>query len=262
MAKILVVDDDKLIVTALSIRLKAEGHEVLTAYDATAAVDLARIHAFSLIVMDINLPFLSGMRAVRQIREVTGVSDTPVIFLTASKVPGLRDQANVLGAAGFLEKPYDAEEFMTLVKTAMAASLTSGKLSTAAANRGTKGKLLVVDADKAAANLVATRLGVDGYEALIAADVASAAKTVAAQKPQLLVIGIAPPHSKGLQIYSELIDQGVPSGIPFVFISAGHVEGLQGQAERLGAAGFLEKPYDGAALVKLVQQAIRPPVRG
>jgi len=262
MGKILVVDDDKLIVTALSIRLRSEGHEVLTAYDGTAAVELARIHALSLIIMDINLPFSSGTRAVRQIRDVTGSSETPVIFLTASKIPGLRDQAKALGAAGFLEKPYDADELITLVKTAMVGSLATGKMSVAAAKRGTKAKVLVVDEDKNAAKLVATRLGVDGYEALIAHDVASAAKTIESQKPALLVIGIAPSDSERLQIYRDLRDQGVASEIPFVFITAGRVEGLREKAEQLGAAGCLEKPYDGAALVALVKKGMQPAVRG
>jgi two-component system chemotaxis response regulator CheY len=262
MGKILVVDDDKLIVTALSIRLRSEGHEVLIAYDATAAVEMARIHAFSLIVMDINLPFSSGTRAVRQIRDVTGSSATPVIFLTASKVPGLRDQATALGAVGFLEKPYDADELMTLVKTAMVGSLATNKMSVAAANRGVKGKVLVVDEDKNAAKLVATRLGVDGYDALIAQDVASAAKTIESQKPLLLVIGISPPHSNGLQTYRDLRDEGVSAEIPFVFITASRIEGLREKAEALGAAGFLEKPYDGAALLALVQKALHPAVKG
>jgi two-component system chemotaxis response regulator CheY len=123
MSKILIVDDDKLIVSALSIRLRAEGHEVVTAYDGASAVNEAKNQGPALIIMDINLPFSNGMRAARQIREATGMSKTPVIFLTASKVPALREQAQALGASGFLEKPYDANELVTLVRSALAAPI-------------------------------------------------------------------------------------------------------------------------------------------
>ena len=120
MGKILIVDDDKLIVSALSIRLRAEGHETVAAYDGASAVEQVKTQAPSLIIMDINLPFSSGLRAVKQIREATGATQIPVIFLTASKVPALREQAIALGAAGFLEKPYDANQLAVLVRVALA----------------------------------------------------------------------------------------------------------------------------------------------
>lgn len=125
MSKILIVDDDKLIVSALTIRLRAEGHDIVSAYDGTTAVDQAKANKPDLIIMDINLPFSNGLRAVRQIRDSTGVSETPVIFLTASKVPALRAQAESLGASGFLEKPYDADELIALVRTALQPQIAS-----------------------------------------------------------------------------------------------------------------------------------------
>ena len=127
MAKILIVDDDKLIVSALSIRLRAENHEVVVAYDGPAAVEKAKSQAPDLIVMDINLPFSSGLKAVKQIHEATGSSRTPIVFLTASKVPALREQAMALGAVGFLEKPYDANELGALVRQAIAAPIAPAK---------------------------------------------------------------------------------------------------------------------------------------
>lgn len=125
MSKILIVDDDKLIVSALSIRLRAENHEILSAFDGAEAVLKAKGSRPDLIIMDINLPFSSGLKSVRQIREALGSSDTPVIFLTASKVPALRAQAEAMGAAGFLEKPYDADRMLALVRTALAPRIAS-----------------------------------------------------------------------------------------------------------------------------------------
>ena len=116
MHKILVVDDDKKIVAALTLRLQNAGYEVVSAYDGTAALEATSRERFSLIVMDINLPFTNGMRAVRQMKEAAGQSGTPVIFITASKLPSLRDQADSLGAAGFFEKPYEPAEILKRVR--------------------------------------------------------------------------------------------------------------------------------------------------
>lgn len=116
MHKILVVDDDKKIVAALTLRLQNEGYEVATAYDGTAAVELSARERFSLIVMDINIPFTNGIRALREIKKQANQLDTPVIFITASKLPTLRTQAEELGAAGFFEKPYEPTEILARVR--------------------------------------------------------------------------------------------------------------------------------------------------
>jgi two-component system response regulator VicR len=116
MHKILVVDDDKKIVAALSLRLQHEGYEVVAAYDGTSALEASARERFSLIVMDINLPFTNGMRAVRQMKETAGQSNTPVIFITASKLPSMRDQALSLGAAGFFEKPYEPADVLNRIR--------------------------------------------------------------------------------------------------------------------------------------------------
>lgn len=116
MHKILVVDDDKKIVAALSLRLQNAGYEVVAAYDGTTAVGASARERFSLIVMDINIPFTNGVRAVRQMKEMAEQSNTPVIFITASRLPSLRDQALSLGAAGFFEKPYEPAELMARIR--------------------------------------------------------------------------------------------------------------------------------------------------
>lgn len=78
--KILVVDDEKLLVKGMKFNLENEGYEVMTAYDGAAAVELEKKENFDLIVMDVMMPGLSGSDACMKIREF---SDVPVIMLTA-----------------------------------------------------------------------------------------------------------------------------------------------------------------------------------
>ena len=130
MQKILVVDDDKKIVAALSLRLKNAGYEVAAAYDGPSAIEVSARERFALIVMDINMPFTNGVRAVRQMKETTEQANTPVIFITASKMPGLRDQAMALGAAGFFEKPYEPDEVLKRIRELLGDPAKSGPVST------------------------------------------------------------------------------------------------------------------------------------
>ena len=79
--KILVVDDEKLLVKGIKFNLENEGYQVLTAYDGATAVELARQETLDLIILVLMMPGLSGSEACMKIREF---SDVPIIMLTAT----------------------------------------------------------------------------------------------------------------------------------------------------------------------------------
>lgn len=114
MKKILVVEDDPKIATALSVRLKSAGYEVVTAGDGFTGLKMTMTHRPSLILLDIMMPVGMGFSVAERLRDI-GLGDIPIIFITASKRAGLRKTAQRLGAAGFFEKPYDAEELLAAV---------------------------------------------------------------------------------------------------------------------------------------------------
>ena len=78
--KILVVDDEKLLVKGLKFNLEQEGYQVVTAFDGEEAVRLAHDDSIDLILLDLMLPKLDGFSACREIRKF---SDVPIIMLTA-----------------------------------------------------------------------------------------------------------------------------------------------------------------------------------
>lgn len=114
MKKILVVEDDPKITTALSVRLKSIGYEVVTAGDGFSGLKMTMTHRPSLILLDIMMPVGMGFSVAERLRDI-GLGEIPIIFITASKRAGLRKTAQQLGAAGFFEKPYDAEELLAAV---------------------------------------------------------------------------------------------------------------------------------------------------
>lgn len=117
--KILIVEDDQKIAMGLVLRMKAAGLEPTVANDALAGIRSAVSCRPDLVLLDISLPAGNGFRVAEGIQTNIPIP-TPIIFLTASKLPGLRRRAFQLGAAGFFEKPYDPETLLAAVKRALA----------------------------------------------------------------------------------------------------------------------------------------------
>ena len=129
MKKILVIEDDPNIATALSVRLKAAGYEVLAAPDGLRGLKLARNHWPDLILLDVGLPLLDiymplgvGFSVARRLKAM-GLGEIPIIFITASKEKGVREAAIEARAAAFFEKPYDPEELLRTIEQTLHARI-------------------------------------------------------------------------------------------------------------------------------------------
>ncbi|MBQ1729648.1 MAG: response regulator transcription factor [Oscillospiraceae bacterium] len=105
--KILVVDDEKLLVKGIKFNLETEGYQVDAAYDGEECVKLARANGYDLIILDLMMPKLNGLDACMKIREFSTV---PVIMLTArgddmDKIIGFE-----YGADDYITKPFNILE--------------------------------------------------------------------------------------------------------------------------------------------------------
>ena len=114
MKKILIVEDDAKIATALGVRLEAAGYSVLVARDGFRGLQLALVWRPDLIVMDIWMPVGIGFSVAQRLQNL-GVTGIPIIFITASKLKGLRETVSELGAVAFFEKPYDSKELLRTI---------------------------------------------------------------------------------------------------------------------------------------------------
>ena len=114
--KVLVVDDEKLIVKGIRFSLEQEGMEVTCAYDGEEALEAAKNTEFDIILLDIMLPKLTGLEVCQQIREFSNV---PIIMLTAKdndmdKIMGLE-----YGADDYITKPFNILEVKARIKAIM-----------------------------------------------------------------------------------------------------------------------------------------------
>jgi CheY-like chemotaxis protein len=119
MKTVLLIEDDKKITLALGVRLKSMGYEVASAADAVTAVAQARKTAPDVILIDINLPGGDGFMVAKRLQNLVQSAATPIIFITASKQPGLRERAKELGAVAFLEKPFDATQLADAIEMSL-----------------------------------------------------------------------------------------------------------------------------------------------
>jgi DNA-binding response OmpR family regulator len=130
MARILIVEDDRKIVMALTVRLKAHKHEVLAAFDAMGGTAVAVKEKPDLILLDISMPAGGGFTVARNVQQNAVTAGVPIIFLTASKDQLVRQQAMEFGPAGFVEKPYDADELLATIREALGESSQSSDVPT------------------------------------------------------------------------------------------------------------------------------------
>ena len=119
MKTILIVEDDRKIVLAMVVRLKASGYEVVTAFDALAGVEMAVKHRPDLVILDISMPAGSGFDVAARIQNLTLTAGTPMIFMTASRNPEFLTRAAELGAVAFIEKPFKDGELLADVRHAL-----------------------------------------------------------------------------------------------------------------------------------------------
>lgn len=111
--KILVVDDEKLLVKGVKFNLEHEGYQVETAYDGLTAVELAKNDNFDLIILDLMMPELDGLNACMQIREFSTV---PIIMLTARSEDTDKLLGFEYGADDYITKPFNILELKARVR--------------------------------------------------------------------------------------------------------------------------------------------------
>ena len=114
-ATILVIEDNELNMILVRELLTLEGYRVLEAYDAEKGFQMAREKKPAVILMDIQLPGMDGLKATRLIREDPVLKEIPVVALTAYAMEKDHQDALEAGCTGFIAKPIDTRCFVNTV---------------------------------------------------------------------------------------------------------------------------------------------------
>jgi len=125
--KILVVDDNQVILTTLSMKLKSAGYEVVTAMDGPEAVGAAQKEEPDLILLDINFPpgfettvDWDGFKIIQWLHRLERQGNTPIIVISGGETPKFKQQALDAGAVAYFQKPIDNDELLATIKKTLA----------------------------------------------------------------------------------------------------------------------------------------------
>jgi len=114
--KILIIDDDPDLIRLLEFRLKSKSYLVISALDGKAGVELAKLERPDLVILDVIMPGMDGFEVLHELRHNSETSVIPVIMLTQKRDSGSMLDAQELGGADYICKPFDAEDLLKIMR--------------------------------------------------------------------------------------------------------------------------------------------------
>jgi two-component system, sensor histidine kinase and response regulator len=252
--RILVVDDDPMVLRLLDNLLTGCGYQVLLAEDGETGLQIARSERPRLIILDLLLPGIDGFQVCRALKASEETRDMRVIMLT-----GVYDTARdarfgmQTGAARYLfkgkdglllGKPFDTDHLLQVIRDELSDAAGSTDLP--------RERVLIVDDDKLSQALLQRSLEEAGYVVLLATDGESALQMIGADRPDLVLLDYLLPGLDGLAILKQARQQYPEMAI--VFMTAYGSEDVAVQALRQGADDYLIKPFRPWGVAAVVEE--------
>ena len=266
--KILVADDEPHVIQLLSSRLRANGYEVVTAYDGQQCVEIALEERPDLVILDLVMPEGGGLYAFGRLKASPETAAIPIIFVTAYPPrEALQKQFLEMGAEDFITKPFDSDDLLKKVRKALGKKrqLLRKERPPRSSNLGRepgskkeeKGKkILVVDDEVQMVRLLASRLKGSGYEVVTACDGQQCVKMAREESPDLIILDLVMPEGGGLYAFRRLKASAKTAAIPVIFITGYPTEHVEEKVLEMGAEAFIPKPIDSSDLLWKVRRAL------
>ena len=121
-ARVLLVDDDPVIVRLLQVNFRLEGFEVQTASRGDEALATAREWGPDVVVLDVMMPGVDGWEVCERMTQDPDIRDVPVVFLSARAQDEDRERGYALGVVEYVTKPFDPAALVDIVRRALAES--------------------------------------------------------------------------------------------------------------------------------------------
>ena len=113
---ILTVDDSASIRQMVTFTLKGAGYEVIEAVDGQDALEKANRQAFNLVLTDINMPRMDGLKLLEKLRDLAHYKNIPILMLTTESDEQMKAKGRAAGATGRLVKPFNPESLLEVIK--------------------------------------------------------------------------------------------------------------------------------------------------
>jgi DNA-binding NtrC family response regulator len=232
---ILVVDDDRDLASGIADMLEAEGHRAVLAGSGEAALEAAREHAFEMIFLDVKLPGMTGIDALRELRETQGRAR--VVLMTGYRLDHLLAQVITNGGIEVLKGPVAAPRMLEHLRDAGPGGIV----------------LLVAENESPGASLEESLTG-QGLKADLARTEAAAAESAASAGLDVLILDLQRPISRILEVYLAL--QGLGPAVTVIMIASPIEYGkrIVNPLRSILVTGCLFKPFDPVDLLQAVRE--------
>jgi DNA-binding response OmpR family regulator len=121
--KILIAEDDSLVLKTMELLLKKEGYEIISCLDGLEAMEKIQTQQPDLIILDIMLPYISGLEIVGTVKQ--NISSAPIIVISAMGQQAVVDEAMKLGADDYISKPFNIKILNSMIRRLSATSATA-----------------------------------------------------------------------------------------------------------------------------------------
>ncbi|HMA37512.1 MAG TPA: response regulator, partial [Chloroflexia bacterium] len=242
---VLIIDDDPEARELLARYLAAGGLAVLEAPDGEAGLQLARLHAPALIILDVLLPGQDGWTILRALKSDPALAGIPVLVVTIVDNSGL---GFALGAAEYLIKPVAREQLLALVARYLPAGHQAG---------GPAGRVLVVEDDPPTRELVCRTLAGVGWQVDSVADGQAALAQLRVQIPDVIVLDLMLPALDGFGVVTALQTTPAWQAIPVLVVTALDLTATERARLAGGVAQILQKgAYSRDALLAVIREQV------
>jgi CheY-like chemotaxis protein len=256
--KVLIVDDNAVILKVLSAKLRDSGYQVFTAADGSGAVSTVRRERPDLILLDINFPpdvghgggvAWDGFLILNWLRRMDEAVNTPIIIITGSSAEESRERCLKAGISGYLQKPINNEELLASISKLIGVT-TAPVFATASPKRK---MVLLVDDENDWRFMASLYLKDAGLEVLAAADGAEAVEKTRTSRPDVVLLDLNLAGESGLAVMKSLKEHHPDLRVVLYTGMEHDNEAVQGML-RLGAYQYVRKTTMGEML-KVVQNA-------
>lgn len=252
---ILIIEDEEVLLSALTEKLQISGYRVLGAKDGAAGFDLIKTGDPDLILLDILLPKKNGFEILADINKDKEISKIPVIVISNSGQPVEIKKLLESGVKDYLVKAeFDPEEVLEKIEKILGPRPSKSRIAavkndpspdeTTLPNPDKKNEtILVVEDDKFLRDLLVEKLNKEGYGVREAIDGNEALKEMQAAKPNLVLLDLILPGIDGFEILRRMKNDSALSKIPVIVLSNLGQQDDMNRAKELGAKHYLIKAH-------------------
>lgn len=239
--KILIIDDDQIVLDVTAAGLELDGFEVFTALDGNLGIEkVGEVHP-NVVLLDLKLPDIDGFEVLRRIRAKPENSDIHVIMITGDRTIDI-DKAFAYGADDCIIKPIDMRFLVSRI----------GKLTKV------KYRVLVVEDDRQICDVLKSVLEKQDYSVFIYHDGNALVETAKKIKPDVILLDISlPAGPDGVELCKTVKSDPATKAFPVIMLTANEHTGAVDKCFSYGAADYIFKPFGVSDLTAKIKKYLR-----